>query len=402
MRSLLLLVVAATLVAQDPPSVKVAPPTGFLARTLTVAGEAHRYVAYVPPGYVATKPWPLLMFLNGMGECGTDGKRQAEVGLGPAIAQAPQRWPFVVVFPQKPDKPSQWSEHEALVMGTLAATEREFSIDAQRRFLTGLSQGGAGTWALGSKHARVWAAIAPVCGYGKPADVATGLTKMPIWAFHGLDDKTVPAQQSKDLCAAVEAAGGSPILTLYPNTPHNSWDQAYRESGLAEWFGMVVAEPVAARYLADPMQLSEVKLEVVRVAVAATGQPQRPERASISARGASVTWSHDPVEGEGRFASTSHGKAVSHGVAPVARWQDTAAEQTGFATLHAMQRAGVFARPAAKSNDDEVPGHRVDVQFDGKFGPWRFRGLVAASEPGADPVRAAIDQVFAFVLTKVR
>lgn len=399
MRSLVLLV-GATLVAQEVPAVKSSTPTGFLERTLVVAGTEHRYAVYVPPGHVATKPAPLLMFLNGMGECGTDGKKQLTVGLAPAIEKEPQRWPFVVVMPQKPDKQSQWIDHEALVMGTLAATEKEFAIDARRRFLTGLSQGGAGTWAIGSKHADVWAAIAPVCGYGTPAAVAPGLKHTPIWAFHGIDDKAVPVQQSKDLCAAVEAAGGSPILTLYPNTAHNSWDKAYRDSGLAEWFGMVVEQPVAARYLADPAQLTEMKLEVARVTASAKGEAQPPEGASIAASGVTVTWSLHPVGGDGKFASTSHKFTVSHGEAPVARWQDKSAEETGFAVLHALQRAGLLLRPAGKAADASAPGHRVDLQFDGKLGPWRLATFVPAAEPGADAQRAAIDRVFEFVRTK--
>jgi predicted peptidase len=170
-----------------------------------------------------------------MGECGTDGQRHLDVGLGPAIRAEPDRWPFVVVFPQKPDRQSQWAEHEPMVMAMLAATEKEYSIDPSRRFLTGLSQGGAGTWALGSKHADLWAALAPICGYGDPAAIAPKLTSMPILAFHGLDDPTVPPQQSKDLVAAVVAAGGSAELTEYPGVGHNSWDKAYRESPLAEW-----------------------------------------------------------------------------------------------------------------------------------------------------------------------
>ncbi|HEX5052204.1 MAG TPA: hypothetical protein VFZ65_10560 [Planctomycetota bacterium] len=212
-------------------------PTGFLDRTITVAGNEHRYVVYVPPHYTRRALLPLVMFLHGKGECGTDGHKQIEVGLGPAIGNAPERWPFVVVFPQKPDPDSQWAEHDALVMATLAATEKEYSIFG--RFLTGLSQGGAGTWALGAKHSDVWEALAPVCGYGRPAEVAPLLKNKPIWAFHGLDDPTVPAQQSKDLCAAVEAAGGGPVLTLYEHTAHNSWDQAYRDSDLAEWLRVV-------------------------------------------------------------------------------------------------------------------------------------------------------------------
>jgi len=231
--------------AQSVPDQSAAVATGFLDKTITIAGREHRYVLYVPPDYVhdAKKDWPLLVFLHGMGECGTDGRQQVDVGLGPAIRKDHDRWPFVVVFPQKPDQPSEWADHQALVMGALAATQKECRIDAARRYLTGLSQGGAGTWALGAEHADVFAALAPVCGYGRPAEIAPELKAKPIWAFHGVDDKTVPAQQSKDLCAAVEKAGGHPVLTLYEHTAHDSWDKAYGESNLAEWLRVVPLLP---------------------------------------------------------------------------------------------------------------------------------------------------------------
>ena len=209
--------------------------TGFVDKTLAVNGSEHRYAVWLPPGYTSDQQWPLIVFLHGMGECGTDGRKHLDVGLGPALRAEPDRWPFVVVLPQKPDRDSQWADHDAMVMAMLAATEREYRIDPTRRLLTGLSQGGAGTWALGSKHADVWAAIAPICGYGNPADLAPKLTAMPIRAFHGLDDRVVPPQQSRDLVAAVQEAGGSVVLTEYAGIAHNSWDKAYHESGLAEW-----------------------------------------------------------------------------------------------------------------------------------------------------------------------
>ena len=261
---LTLLALLHTLLAQAPDSEHSGAPVnkgapGFHDKTIAIGGTEHRYVVYVPSGYTEDRRWPLIMFLHGMGECGTDGKKQTEVGLGSAIRKDAERWPFVVVFPQKPDKESQWADHEALVLATLAATEKEHRIDERRRFLTGLSQGGAGTWALGSKHADKWAAIAPVCGYGKPADIAPALKEMPIWAFHGVDDPVVPAKQSKNLCAAVEQAGGNSVLTLYEKTAHNSWDKAYRESNLAEWFRLLPSELTFARVLSDPERVPGIR-----------------------------------------------------------------------------------------------------------------------------------------------
>jgi predicted esterase len=227
------------LAAQSPSPVSKAEPTGFVRKSITVAGTEHAYVVYVPPGYTKERAWPLLLFLHGMGECGTDGERHLGVGLGPAIKQEPERWPFVVVMPQKPDKPSQWFDHEAMVLGAVAATEKEYRIDGKRRMLTGLSQGGAGTWAFGSKHPTMWAAIAPVCGYRTSAFDATALKNTPVWAFHGDADNVVPVAQSKQLCDAVTAVQGNVGLTLYPGVTHNSWDRAYGESNLAEWLRLV-------------------------------------------------------------------------------------------------------------------------------------------------------------------
>jgi len=258
-------VLAGLVTAQTPSTVTTDEPTGFLAKSLTVGGSEHRYVVYVPRGYTKGKPWPLIVFLNGMGECGADGWKQVSVGLGAAIMDDWARWPFVVVFPQKPTMDSEWAAHDAMVMGMLAKTEADYAIDPARRFLTGLSQGGAGTWALGSKHADVWAAIAPVCGYGEAAEVAAGLKSVPIWAFHGLDDQTVPAQQSKDLVAGVEAAGGAPVLTLYEKTAHNSWDQAYRDSALAEWMRVGPRHVGAAQALAGKEISGNLTLFVARM-----------------------------------------------------------------------------------------------------------------------------------------
>ncbi len=210
---------------------------GVLLRNVKVGGVERKYAVYVPREYDATKPWPLIVFLNGMGECGEDGQKQLAVGLMPAILAHSAAWPFIVVCPQKPVSKTQWIDHDELVMATLAATMNEYRIDADRVYLTGLSQGGAGTWAIGSRHADVFAALVPICGYGTFTDVeAAKLKGMPIWAFHGGKDDVVPPQKSQILIESVTAAGGSPLLTVFPKANHNSWDEAYRTQKLGEWF----------------------------------------------------------------------------------------------------------------------------------------------------------------------
>lgn len=213
------------------------PATGLLFRQVRVGADTRRYAVYVPRDYAPGTPTPTIVFLNGRGECGGDGAKQAVVGLGSAALLQSDKWPFIIVFPQKPDFNTQWVDHEDLVLATLDATQKEFNVDRTRTYLTGLSQGGAGTWAIGSRRAELFAAIAPVCGYGEPAKVAAGLRGMPIWAFHGEKDDVVLPAQTRALVAAVEAQGGpiKPKATYFPDANHNSWDPAYRTQDLGAW-----------------------------------------------------------------------------------------------------------------------------------------------------------------------
>lgn len=209
-------------------------PAGFLIQQQDFTERSATYVVFVPPTYSPDQDWPAIVLLHGMGESGTDGLKQVSVGLGTAIQRDIEAWPFIVLMPQKPDRQSKWAEHEAMVMKLLDRTREEYRVDPDRIYLTGLSQGGYGTWAIGARHSDLFAALAPVCGGGDPA-TADRLAKMPIWCFHGETDEAVPVARSQEMVSAVEAAGGRPKLTIYPGVGHNSWDKAYRDEGLAGW-----------------------------------------------------------------------------------------------------------------------------------------------------------------------
>lgn len=210
--------------------------TGLLFRELKNDASTVRYAVYVPREYDAHKKWPVVVFLNGLGECGTDGAKNLAVGLMPAVLLDEAHWQFIVVLPQKPDGGKQWEDYDDQVMSILSNTMKSYSTDRDRVYLTGLSQGGHGTWVLGARHANVWAAIAPVCGYGDPSEIAPKLKNMPIHAFHGESDHAVPVEQSRALVEAVNKAGGSAEITTYPGVDHNSWDKAYRDEKLYDWF----------------------------------------------------------------------------------------------------------------------------------------------------------------------
>src|SRR5262249_43200392 len=131
-------------------------------------GEA-KYVLFVPHDYKGDKAYPLILFLHGAGETGTDGHKQAEVGLGPAIKKREKNFGFIAVFPQAQKRTWRSDSPEAQrALAILAEVQKEYKVDPKRIYLTGLSMGGYGTWSLVAKYPDRWAAIAPICGGGDP------------------------------------------------------------------------------------------------------------------------------------------------------------------------------------------------------------------------------------------
>lgn len=215
---------------KHPPS---AAPTGFLIKSVEVDNRWHDYVVYVPRDYDPAKAWPVILFLHGRGERGSDGLLQTDVGLGRAIRRNPERLPAIAVFPQCPDT-VHWDGALDIAEAAFKQTLAEYHTDPSRYYLTGLSMGGYGTWIYGAQTADTWAALLPICGGGNVAD-AQRLAQVPIWAFHGADDTVVPPERSREMVAAVKAAGGTVHYTEYPETAHNAWDQAYGDPKVVKW-----------------------------------------------------------------------------------------------------------------------------------------------------------------------
>lgn len=209
--------------------------SGFLSREIEREGERRRYVVYVPREYDAARRWPMIVFLHGRGESGTDGSLMLAQGLPLAIMRSPQRWPAVVVIPQKPTQAGLWADEAPWVMAMVEREKAAWSIDEDRLLLTGLSQGGAGTWAIGAMYADRWAALAPICGFGDPGFIGTRVAKLPIWAVHGDADAVIPVAQTLRLVDAARRAGGGPVVSVLPGVGHDSWTWAYGQSEFAEW-----------------------------------------------------------------------------------------------------------------------------------------------------------------------
>lgn len=210
--------------------------TGFLNRIHKGKDGEVKYIVFVPKDYKGDKEYPVILFLHGAGESGTDGKKQAAVGLGKAIRDKKEEFPFIAIFPQS--QKGGWGANTVegkRAMAILEEVEQEFKTDKKRVYLTGLSMGGFGTWSFAAAHPTRWAAIAPICGGGDPK-TAEKIKDIPCWCFHGDADKAVVVQRSRDMIDALKKAGANPKYDEYPGVGHNSWDRAYGNAELYTWF----------------------------------------------------------------------------------------------------------------------------------------------------------------------
>jgi len=213
-------------------------------RAATAGAPSLKYLLYLPADYGRdNRRWPLLLFLHGAGERG-DNLDLVQKHGPPKRIVAGEEFPFLVASPQCPK--GSWWKPEALnvLLDELAAT---YAIDADRVYVTGLSMGGFGTWALAVDRPKRFAAIAPICGMGDPKQ-AERIQHIPTWVFHGGKDKVVPVKGtrsfrggdkalygSQDMVDALQAAGGEPKLTIYPQAGHDSWTKTYDNEKFYAW-----------------------------------------------------------------------------------------------------------------------------------------------------------------------
>lgn len=272
-----LLLAACTLAAQALPSAHppqhephpAIPPktfqeTGFLNRTVEVHGIPYKFQVYLPedfhkpdleePKSLGKKPEPLppiILFLHGRGERGSEGLWQTQIGLPQQLRDHPERWPFIVVIPQCPLR-HFWTDPDMLQMALAALDQesREFHADPDRTYLTGISLGGYGAWELAKDYPRRWAGIAIISGgifwsYAPdrwrdvatlPAEYAHRIGRVPLWLFHGSEDTTVVPRQSQLMYDAFKAEGGHIRYWEYQGLHHDCWTRAYNEPELPRWF----------------------------------------------------------------------------------------------------------------------------------------------------------------------
>ena len=219
--------------------------TGFLDRP--------GYVVYLPANDDASRSWPVILFLHGSGERGSDAMRATQIGVGSAIRRDRDRVPAVVVFPIAPEESRWLGEPADLAMRALDRTIDEFHGDRDRVYLTGLSMGGYGAYHLALAHPHRWAAMVVVCGGLLPhptttavqtsplvrdepySYVAQSIRHIPIRLFHGVNDDVIPVEESRRMNEQLRIAGADVHYTEYADANHNSWDRAYSDAATWTW-----------------------------------------------------------------------------------------------------------------------------------------------------------------------
>ena len=216
------------------------------------------YRLFRPANYDPSKQYPLVVYLHGAGGRGDDNLKQLTGGnaWGTRLLSSEKvqrKHPSFVLAPQtNPSRGgSGWGGFGArtaagrkfvpepcgdpidLVIAVIDLLGQEFSLDAERIYVTGQSMGGYGSWGAVTRYPDRFASAAPICGGGDPSAVER--IRIPIWAFHGNADKTVPVEQSRMMIEALKASGAEPRYTEYPGVGHNSWEKAYSDPELVEW-----------------------------------------------------------------------------------------------------------------------------------------------------------------------
>lgn len=189
------------------------------------------YLLYLPKNYnSAQEKFPLMLFLHGAGERGSDLNLVKRHGPPKLIDQG-KDFQFIVVSPQCPEN-VWWSTDDLSAL--LDELVEHYQVDEKKIYVTGLSMGGFGTWALAEKYPERFAAIAPICGGGNPLTICK-IGKLPIWVFHGAKDPVVSINESQQMVTALKNCGNNAKFTIYPETGHDAWTETYNNPELYDW-----------------------------------------------------------------------------------------------------------------------------------------------------------------------
>ncbi|WP_091036534.1 alpha/beta fold hydrolase [Microbacterium oxydans] len=193
-----------------------------------------RYLVHLPDDYDSDpgRLWPLVLFLHGAGERGSDLDLAAVHGP-PRLADDGHEFPFVLVTPQCGES-SQWVAELSTLSGLVDEVVSTHRVDPARISVTGLSMGGFGTWSLAVRYPERFAAIAPICG-GLWMQSAEPIRHLPVWAFHGDADDVVPISATEEITTELRSLDADVRFTRYAGVGHDSWTETYDNPELYDW-----------------------------------------------------------------------------------------------------------------------------------------------------------------------
>lgn len=223
-------------------------------------GNALPYCLYLPDNYTSSKKYPVILFLHGAGEIGSDNTLQLNNIKNMFVYNADYISQAILICPQTPEWWSLDREFYGDGQGTLSSAmhlleevQNKYSCDKNRIYLTGLSMGAFATWDLLENYSDVFAAAVPVCGGGNEMNAAA-YVDIPIVMYHGTADPTVSFQSSQRTYDAIVAAGGTKALLIpLENVGHDAWKQAYADRNMFAWlFSQDKSKDTFVKYQVTP------------------------------------------------------------------------------------------------------------------------------------------------------
>lgn len=232
----------------------------------TVDETDQPYAIYIPKNFDESRKYPLVVFLHGawsnhrlglrraFGQGNLQGLDFIKPGNVPIETdlEATRYFPvlkdvdYIVAAPLARGTAGYQGIPEQDVYDMLADIENRFSIDEDRIYLTGLSMGGGGTIWLGLTRPDIWAALAPCCPAPPDGsvDLAGNALNLPVHLFTG--DKDFLHKTALDWKAKFEAGTPRFDYTEYPGIGHNSWEYAYKDGFIFDWFSQFTRDPYPA------------------------------------------------------------------------------------------------------------------------------------------------------------
>ena len=208
------------------------------------------YRQYVTPGLPKDGKVPLILFLHGIGERGSDNAAQLKHGVAELIAFAGANGGAVIIAPQCPENdmwvtgiepkdpthvmPAEPSPPMKLTLALVNEKIEKMPVDPDRVYVTGLSMGGYGTWDIILRRPKLFAAALPICGAGDPT-LASVIKGIPVMIAHGSADSVIPVARAHDMAAALKACGGNVQYREYEGVDHDSWTQTYADRDILKW-----------------------------------------------------------------------------------------------------------------------------------------------------------------------